>query len=165
MMSIIDATAEAKHPSWARIPIRMAQIVVNQSHPPVLRNALRSYGGIRAPHRATRTTGATMNTDHLTPTVSLVAKLVAKPEAAGEVRTFLADAVELANQEQGTTAWFALRTDTTTFWIVDAFPSDRERQAHLQGPIASALLANAERLLDAPPEILPAEVLAAKLPR
>ena len=106
-----------------------------------------------------------MNTDHLTPTVSLVAKLVAKPEAAGEVRTFLADAVELANQEQGTTAWFALRTDTTTFWIVDAFPSDRERQAHLQGPIASALLANAERLLDAPPEILPAEVLAAKLPR
>ena len=106
-----------------------------------------------------------MNTDHLTPTVSLVAKLVAKPEAAGEVRTFLADAVELANQEQGTTAWFALRTDTTTFWIVDAFPSDRERQAHLQGPIASALLANAERLLDGPPEILPAEVLAAKLPQ
>ena len=106
-----------------------------------------------------------MNTDHLTPTVSLVAKLVAKPEAAGEVRTFLADAVELANQEQGTTAWFALRTDTTTFWIVDAFPSDRERQAHLQGPIASALLANAERLLDAPPEILQAEVLAAKLPQ
>jgi quinol monooxygenase YgiN len=106
-----------------------------------------------------------MNTDHLTPTVSLVAKLVAKPEAADEVRTFLADAVELANQEQGTTAWFALRTDTTTFWIVDAFPSDRERQAHLHGPIASALLTNAERLLDAPPEILQAEVLAAKLPQ
>jgi len=106
-----------------------------------------------------------MNTDHLTPTVSLVAKLVAKPKAADEVRTFLADAVELANQERGTTAWFALRTDTTTFWIVDAFPTDRERQAHLQGPIASALLANAERLLDGPPEILPAEVLAAKLPQ
>jgi len=106
-----------------------------------------------------------MNTDHLTPTVSLVAKLVAKPDEADEVSTFLADAVELANQEQGTIAWFALRTDTTTFWIVDAFPSDRERQVHLQGPIASALLANAERLLDGPPEILPAEVLAAKLPQ
>ena len=106
-----------------------------------------------------------MITDHLTPTVSLVAKLVAKAETADEVRTFLADAVELANQEQGTIAWFALRTDRTTFWIVDAFPSDRERQAHLEGPIASSLLANAERLLDGPPEILPAEVLAAKLPR
>jgi quinol monooxygenase YgiN len=106
-----------------------------------------------------------MSTGTLSPTVALVAKLVAKPDQADEVSTFLADAVELANQEQGTIAWFALRTDTTTFWIVDAFTSDRERQAHLQGPIASALLANAERLLDGPPEILPAEVLAAKLPQ
>ena len=60
---------------------------------------------------------------------------------------------------------FTLRTDTTTFWIVDAFPSDAERQEHLEGAIASSLLANAERLLDGPPEILPAEVLAAKLPQ
>ena len=97
-------------------------------------------------------------------TAALVVKLVAKPDEADEVRTFLADAVRLANQEQGTIAWFALRTDTTTFWIVDAFPSDGERQAHLEGAIASSLLANAERLFDGPPEILPAEVLAAKLP-
>jgi hypothetical protein len=62
-------------------------------------------------------------------------------------------------------ARLALRTDTTTFWIVDAFPSDAERQEHLEGAIASSLLANAERLLDGPPEILPAEVLAAKLPQ
>ena len=106
-----------------------------------------------------------MITDRYTPTVSFVVKLVAKAEAADEVKTFLADAVELANQERGTIAWFALRTDPKTFWIVDAFPSDRERQVHLQGPIASALLANADRLLDAPPEILPAEVVAAKLPQ
>ena len=98
-------------------------------------------------------------------TAALVVKLVAKPDKADEVRTFLADALRLANQEQGTIAWFALRTDTTTFWIVDAFPSDGERQAHLEGAIASSLLANAERLLDGPPEILPAQVLAAKLPQ
>jgi quinol monooxygenase YgiN len=166
MMSIIDATAEAKHPSWARIPIRMAQTVANLSHPPVFRKALRSYGGNQsAASGDANPRGATMSTGTLSPTVSLIAKLVAKPDEADEVSTFLADAVELANQEQGTIAWFALRTDTTTFWIVDAFPSDRERQAHLQGPIASALLANAERLLDGPPEILPAEVLAAKLPQ
>jgi hypothetical protein len=67
----------------------------------------------------------------LSPTVALVVKLVAKADEADEVSTFLADAVRLANQEQGTIAWFALRTDTTTFWIVDAFPSDRERQARL----------------------------------
>ena len=98
------------------------------------------------------------------PNVALVTKLVAKPDEADAVSTFLADAVRLASQEQGTIAWFALRTDTTTFWIVDAFPSEGERQEHLEGAIASSLLANAQRLLDEPPEILPAEVLAAKLP-
>jgi hypothetical protein len=65
---------------------------------------------------------------------------VAKPDKADEVSTFLADALRLANQEQGSIAWFALRTDTATFWIVDAFPSDGERQAHLEGAIASSLL-------------------------
>jgi len=106
-----------------------------------------------------------MSTGTLSPTVALVVRLVAKPDKADEVSTFLADALRLANQEQGTIACFALRTDTATFWIVDAFPSDGERQAHLEGAIASSLLANAERLFDGPPEILPAEVLAAKLPQ
>ena len=106
-----------------------------------------------------------MSTGTPSPNVALVAKLVAKPDEADEVSTFLADAVRLANQEQGTIAWFALRTDTTTFWIVDAFPSEGERQAHLEGAISSSLLANGERLLDGPPEILQAEVLAAKLPQ
>jgi quinol monooxygenase YgiN len=99
-----------------------------------------------------------------TVTVSLVVRLSAKRDMAEEVAAFLARAVDAANRETGTIAWFALRTDSTTFWIVDAFPSDTERQAHLDGPIAAALLANATRLLAAPPEILPATVLGAKLP-
>jgi quinol monooxygenase YgiN len=97
-------------------------------------------------------------------TVALVVKLNAKPETQNEVAEFLAGAVELANAEEGTPVWFALRTDPTTFWIVDAFPGEAERQAHLEGPIASALLANADRLLASPPEINPAEVLASKTP-
>ena len=98
------------------------------------------------------------------PNVALVTKLVAKPDEADAVSTFLADAVRLASQEQGTIAWFALRTDTTTFWIVDAFPSEGERQARLEGAIFSGLLDHGDRLLDGSPEILQAEVLAAKLP-
>jgi quinol monooxygenase YgiN len=97
-------------------------------------------------------------------TTAFVAKLVAKPDTAAEVGTFLADAVQLANQEAGTVVWFALRTDPTTFWIVDAFPSEADRQAHITGPIAAALMANADRLLAVAPEILPADVLAAKVP-
>lgn len=95
---------------------------------------------------------------------AFVAKLVAKDDLAREVADFLAGAVGLANDEAGTVVWFALRTDATTFWIVDAFPSEADRQAHITGPIAQALMANAERLLAAPPEIMPADVLAAKVP-
>ncbi len=95
-------------------------------------------------------------------TVGLVVKLTAKLEMAEEVATFLTGALELANQENGTPVWMALRTDPTTFWIVDAFPSDAERQVHLSGPIAEALFANADRLLSAAPEVHMSDVLAIK---
>jgi quinol monooxygenase YgiN len=99
-----------------------------------------------------------------TTSVAIVAKLVAKDETAAELASFLAGALELANAEAGTPVWFALRTDPTTFWIVDAFPSEADRQAHLNGEIAEALMANADRLLAQPPELGMAEVLAAKVP-
>ena len=101
-----------------------------------------------------------------TPTLPLafVAKLVAKDDTAGEVADLLTGALDLANDEAGTVVWFALQTDATTFWIVDAFPGEDDRQAHIGGPIAAALMANADRLLASPPEILPADVLAAKVP-
>ena len=93
---------------------------------------------------------------------ALVVKMVAKEDTRDEVAQFLTGALDLANQEAGTVIWMALRTDDSTFWIVDAFPGDTERQAHLDGPIAAALMENAERLLASPPEILKADVLAAK---
>jgi quinol monooxygenase YgiN len=95
--------------------------------------------------------------------VAFVAKIVAKSGLEQEVGQFLAGALDLANEEAGTKVWFALRTDATTFWIVDTFPNEDARQAHINGPIAKALMANADRLLAAPPEILPADVLAAKV--
>lgn len=95
-------------------------------------------------------------------TKALVVKLTAKPGLEDEVAAFLTGALALANEEAGTLVWLALRTGTDVFWIVDAFPGDAERQAHLDGPIAEALLANADRLLAAAPEINPSDVLAAK---
>jgi quinol monooxygenase YgiN len=99
-----------------------------------------------------------------TVTYAFVAKLVAKPGMEDDVRDLLTGALDLANAEAGTIVWFALRTDQSTFWIVDAFPDDSARQAHITGPIAQALMAQADRLLAAAPEILPADVLAAKMP-
>ena len=97
-------------------------------------------------------------------TVSLVVRLNARDTTANELAGFLVDAVAMANAESGTTVWLALRTDEHTFWIVDAFPTERARRDHLGGPIAAALMEHADRLLVEPPQILSAAVLAAKLP-
>jgi quinol monooxygenase YgiN len=94
--------------------------------------------------------------------VGLVVKMVAKSDTRDEVAELLTGALALANEEPGTEVWMALRTDESTFWIVDAFPGDTERQAHLNGPIAAALMKNADRLFSVPPEINQADVLAIK---
>jgi quinol monooxygenase YgiN len=93
---------------------------------------------------------------------AFVARLEAKPEKAENVAELLAGALPLAEAESGTVAWYAARTSPTTFWIFDTFGSEDARQAHIKGEIAAALMANAEELLAAPPEILAADVLASK---
>jgi quinol monooxygenase YgiN len=114
-------------------------------------------------HSAVRTL-AVMEPTTPTLTVAYVVRLVAKDDTPAELADLLTGALDLANAEAGTVVWFALRTDPTTFWIVDAFATEDDRQTHINGQIAAALMANADRLLAAPPEILPADVLAAKVP-
>ncbi len=93
---------------------------------------------------------------------AFVARIEAKPEKAEEVAGLLTGALPLAQAEQGTIDWYAARTSPTTFWIFDTFGSEEARQAHINGEIAAALMENADELLAGPPEILPADVLAAK---
>ncbi len=95
--------------------------------------------------------------------VGLVVRLVAKPGKEEAVATFLAGALPLAEAEALTVTWFALRADRSTFYIVDAFAENAGRDAHLNGPIAAALMANAADLLSEPPRIEKVDVLAAKL--
>jgi quinol monooxygenase YgiN len=97
-------------------------------------------------------------------THALVVRLLAKPGKEEETRAFLASAQPLANAEPFTPAWFALRTSKNVFYIVDAFASDGDRDRHLSGAIAKALLGKAAELLAEPPAIEKAEVLGAKLP-
>src|ERR1700745_752738 len=98
-------------------------------------------------------------------TLSLFVRLEAKPDKAEALAAFLMQGLQLANQELTTPLWFALRLGPTTFAIFDAFRDEDGRQAHLNGPIAKALMAKAPDLLAAPPEIQPMEVLGAKLPK
>jgi quinol monooxygenase YgiN len=97
-------------------------------------------------------------------TVGLLVTVKAKPGKESAVAEFLAGALQLAQDEPDTTAWFAIQIDESTFGIFDVFPDDGGRQAHLNGPIAAALMANADELLSEAPSIKPIDVLAAKLP-
>ena len=93
---------------------------------------------------------------------AFVARIEAKRDKAEDVAALLAGALPLAEAEPGTVAWYAARTSPTTFWIFDTFGSEDARQAHINGEIAAALMANADELLANPPEILPADVLASR---
>jgi quinol monooxygenase YgiN len=96
--------------------------------------------------------------------VGLWVKLQAKPGKESALSEFLAGALPLAQKEPETTVWFALRLGPSTFGIFDAFPAESGRKAHLDGPIAAALMAKASELLAEPPKIEQVDVLAAKVP-
>jgi quinol monooxygenase YgiN len=96
-------------------------------------------------------------------TVGLLVTLNAKPGKEDDLASFLESALPLAQAEDDTTAWFAIKIDDSTYGIFDVFPGPEGRQAHLDGPIAAALMAKADDLLSSPPDIKPIDVLAAKL--
>ncbi len=99
-----------------------------------------------------------------TVTKAILARVVAKPGMEAEVEQFLTGALALAQKEEKTITWYAVKMDERTFGIFDSFPDDDGRQAHLAGPIAAALMENADRLLAEPPSIEQIDILAAKLP-
>jgi quinol monooxygenase YgiN len=84
-------------------------------------------------------------------TVGLLVTLQARPGKEDELAGFLASALPMAQAEPETTAWFALKIDDSTFGIADLFPSAAGRQAHLDGPIAAALLQRAGNCSPRPP--------------
>jgi quinol monooxygenase YgiN len=97
--------------------------------------------------------------------VALFARLEAKPGKEAEVAKFLEAGLAMAQQESTTPVWFALRLGPSTFGIFDAFADDSGRQAHLTGPIAKALMAQAPNLFAKAPAIEQIDVLGAKLSR
>ena len=99
------------------------------------------------------------------PTLALYAHLKAKPGTAAEVEAFLKSALPLAEKESGTITWYAFQEDEGSYGIFDTFETEDARQAHLDGPIAKALMQKAEELLGSPPSIHKIRLLAAKIPK
>src|SRR5262245_18748122 len=96
-------------------------------------------------------------------TTGLIVRLEAKSGKEPYLAAFLSDALRLVEDERDTLAWLAVRTTASSFAIVDVFPDEAGRQAHLDGPVAAALIAKAPELLAQPPQIEPTDVVAAKL--
>ena len=95
---------------------------------------------------------------------ALFVRLEAKPGKEKELAHFLQEGLDLARQEGTTPVWFALQLGPSSFGIFDAFSDEAGRQAHLNGPIAQALGANAPNLLARAPSIERIDVLGTKLP-
>ncbi len=93
---------------------------------------------------------------------ALYAHLKAKPGKNAEVEAFLKSALPLAQQEKGTITWYAFKEDEGSYGIFDTFDTEAGRQAHLDGPIAKALMAKAGELLAEPPKIHKIAALADK---
>ena len=97
--------------------------------------------------------------------VAVFVRLEVKRGKEAEMEKLLCNGLDMALQEETTPVWLSLRLGPSTFGIFDAFLDEDGRQNHLAGPIASALMKQAQALLKEPPVIEMMDVLAAKLPR
>jgi len=94
--------------------------------------------------------------------LGILAVLEAKAGKERDVEQFLKSAVSLAEREQQTVSWYAMKLGPSTFGIFDTFADQKGREAHLTGDIAKALFARAEELFAKPPVIQQSEILAVK---
>ncbi len=93
---------------------------------------------------------------------ALFAKLKAKAGKEAALEEFLNGGLSLAQDEELTVNWYALKFDDSTFGIFDTFDGDEGRDAHLNGKIAAALMEHAGELLAEAPAIEKVDLLAVK---
>ena len=96
--------------------------------------------------------------------VGLLVRLQAKPGKETDVAEFLTSALDLVNEEAGTPIWFAVQFSPNSFAIFDAFEENGDREDHLGGRVAAALMARADELFSNKIEIEMFDVLAVKQP-
>ena len=95
--------------------------------------------------------------------LAIYGEVKAKPGKEAEVEAFLKQGAEMAAAEPGTIHWFAIKEDRPgVYGIFDTFDDEAARDAHLNGPIAQALMAKAEELFSEPPAIRKIGLIAEK---
>jgi len=93
---------------------------------------------------------------------ALYVPLKAKPGKEADVEAFLKQGAVMAKDEPGTVAWFGLKEGDGRYSVFDTFNDEAGRDAHLNGPIAKALMAKAEELFAEAPSINKIEIVAEK---
>jgi quinol monooxygenase YgiN len=93
---------------------------------------------------------------------ALYVPLKAKPGKVSELEAFLKQGAEMAKAEKGTVSWYAIQEDDGLYAVFDTFDDEAGRDAHLSGDIAKALMAKADELLAAPPQIHKIKIIANK---
>jgi quinol monooxygenase YgiN len=96
--------------------------------------------------------------------LAIWAEVEAKPGKEQAVTEFLKSAQTLAEREQGTITWYAVKLGGAKFGIFDTFADEKGREAHLNGEIAKALFGKAQELFVKEPQVHKLEILAAKVP-
>ena len=96
------------------------------------------------------------------PKFALYVPLVPKAGKEKELEEFLKQGAEMAKQEPGTVTWYALNQGNGKYSVFDTFEDEAGRDAHLNGPIAKALMAKADELLAQPVEISKITLIASK---
>ncbi len=88
--------------------------------------------------------------------------LKAKPGKEQDVEAFLAQGATLSNDEPETVTWYGVKMGPGVYGVFDTFEDEAGRDAHLNGEIAKALMANAPELFSNELRIEKMEVLASK---
>ena len=94
----------------------------------------------------------------------LLVRVEARKGKDAEVEGFLRGALDPVRQEPATAAWFAVKFGGSEYGIVDFFPDEAGREAHLNGPVAKMLIGEVGTLFEKPPLIERLDVIAFKLP-
>lgn len=97
-------------------------------------------------------------------TVGYLLRYEAKPGKEAEIERGLKAALSAIQEEQGTTAWFALRLGPSTYGVFDAFPDEEARQAHYNARFAQLQERLSSQAVEGSFVMEKVDILAAKLP-
>ena len=97
-------------------------------------------------------------------TKALLTRFESRGGSDSDITQFLMSAPPMVRKEQATAAWFAVRFGRGEFGIFDVFADEAGMIEHLRGPVASALIGEADYMLAGMPRLGQLDVLAHRLP-